>query len=168
MSVQRPVVIATFENEAVAADALSVLREARDEAQLKYVAYAVVHRDAEGQLHVKETGDPGGLSGAAAGGALGLVVGLLAGPVGLAAVAGAVFGGLAMKFIDSGVKNAEIRAAGESLKSGMAALVVLPEEGSEDLIAEKLRLNGGTVTGAALEEETPTDAATPPAGGLVT
>ena len=105
------------------------------------------------------------MAGAVSGGALGLAVGLLAGPVGWTALAGAVFGSLAMKWFDSGVKNAEIRAAGESLKSGMAALVVLPEEGSEEIIAEKLRLNGGTVTGAALEEEAATDASTPPVEG---
>jgi hypothetical protein len=45
------------------------------------------------------------------------------------------------------------RAVGESLKPGMAALVVLAEEGSEDLIAEKLALCGGTVAHAALAEE---------------
>jgi hypothetical protein len=45
----------------------------------------------------------------------------------------------------------------------MAALVVLAQEGSEDLIAEKLRLNGGNVTGAALGEEAVTDTTTPPA-----
>ena len=162
MTTQQLVVIATFEDEATAADALHVMQEAHREEQLKFKAYAVVRRDAENKLHVKETGDPGGVAGALSGGALGLAVGLLAGPVGWTALAGAVFGGLAMKWFDSGVKNAEIRAAGESLKSGMAALVVLPEEGSEDLIAEKLRLNGGAVTGAALEEETPTEPTTPP------
>jgi uncharacterized membrane protein len=153
MTTQQPVVIATFEDEATAQDALRVVKEAHHEEQLKFIAYAIVRRDEEGKLHVKESGDPGGAAGVVSGGALGLAVGLLAGPVGLAAMAGAVMGGLAMKWFDSGVKNAEIRAAGESLKSGLAALVVLPEEGSEDLIAEKLRLNGGTVTGAALSEE---------------
>jgi uncharacterized membrane protein len=153
MTVQQPVVIATFEDEATALDALRVVKEAHGEEKLKFQAYASVRRDEEGKLHVKETGDPGGVAGAVSGGALGLAVGLLAGPIGLTAVAGAMFGSLAMKWFDSGVKNAEIRAAGESLKSGMAALVVLAEEGSEDLIAEKLRLNGGTVTGAALSEE---------------
>jgi uncharacterized membrane protein len=54
---------------------------------------------------------------------------------------------------DTGVKNDAIRAAGESLKPGMAALVVLAEEGSEDLVAEKLRLNGGNVISVALTEE---------------
>ncbi len=157
----QPVVIATFEDEASAADALQVLTEARQEGQLKYVAYAVVRRDADGKLHVKETGDPGGVAGAVSGGALGLVVGLLAGPVGLAAVAGAVMGGLAMKWFDSGVKNAQIREAGEQLKPGMAALAILAEDGSEDLINEKLCLNGGTTTGAvlAVEETPPGDAA---------
>jgi uncharacterized membrane protein len=162
MPAQQPVVVAAFEDEATAADALRVMKEAHHEQQLKFSAYAIVRRDEDGQLHVKETGDPGGVAGAVSGGALGLAVGLLAGPVGLTAIAGAVMGSLAMKWFDSGVKNAEIRAAGASLKSGMAALVVLPGEGSEDLIAEKLRLNGGTVTGAALEEETPTEPTTPP------
>jgi uncharacterized membrane protein len=173
MSTQQLVVIATFEDEATAADALHVLQEAHQEKQLKYIAYAMVRRDAENKLHVKETGDPGGVSGAVSGGALGLAVGLLAGPVGLAAIAGAVFGGLAMKWIDSGVKNEKIREAGERLKAGMAALVVLAEEGSENLIAEKLALNSGTVVSATLAEEdtaaTPEETAantsTPPAEG---
>ncbi len=153
MSTQPLVVIATFEDEATATDALTVLREAQKEEQLKYVAYAVVRRDADNKLHVKETGDPGGVSGAVSGGALGLVVGLLAGPVGLAAIAGAVFGGLAMKWMDSGVKNEKIREAGERLKPGMAALAMLGEEGSEELIAEKLALHGGSVISATLPEE---------------
>jgi uncharacterized membrane protein len=153
MTAQQRVVVAAFEDEATALDALRIVKEAHQEQQLKFIAYAIVRRDEEGKLHVKETGDPGGAAGAVSGGALGLAVGLLAGPVGLTAIAGAVMGGLAMKWFDSGVKNAEIRAAGESLKSGMAALVVLPEEGSEDFIVEKLRLNGGSVTGVALAEE---------------
>jgi uncharacterized membrane protein len=163
MSTQQLVVIATFEDEATALDALNVLQEAQREGQLKYNAYAVTRRDADNKLHVKETGDPGGVSGAVSGGALGLAVGLLAGPVGLAAITGAVFGGLAMKWIDSGVKNAQIREAGERLKSGMAALLVLAEEGSEDVITEKLTLNGGTVVSATLPEEG-TSAEKPAAG----
>jgi len=158
MTAQQLVVIATFEDERIARDAWQVLAEAHHEERLKFKAYALVRRDDAGKLHVKETGDPGGTAGAMSGGALGLALGLLAGPIGLAALTGAVVGGLALKFRDTGVKNDEIRAAGDSLKSGMAALVVLPEEGSEDLIAEKLRLNGGIVTGAALTEE---DAASP-------
>lgn len=162
MPARQSVVVAAFEDEATAQDALRVVQETHHEQQLKFMAYAVVRRAADGKLHVKETGDPGGVAGAVSGGALGLAVGLLAGPVGLTAIAGAVMGSLAMKWFDSGVKNAEIRAAGQSLKPGMAALVILPEEGSETLIADKLRLNGGLVTGAALEEE-PDEPEAPPA-----
>jgi uncharacterized membrane protein len=168
MAARQPIVIATFEDEATARDALQVLMEAHHEAELKFNAYALVRRDKEGKLHVKETGDPGGVAGAVSGGALGIALGLLAGPIGLAALTGAVIGGVALKLRATGVKNAEIRAAGESLKAGMAAIVVLSEEGSEDLIAEKRRLNGGTATGAALEEETPTGPTTPPAEGAAT
>ena len=163
MTTQQLVVIAAFEDEATAADALQVMQEAHREEQLVFKAYAMVRRDAENKLHVKETGDPGGVAGAVSGGALGVALGLLAGPIGLAVLTGAVAGGVAMKLRDTGVKNDAIRAAGESLKPGMAALVVLAEEGSEDLIAEKLRLNGGNVTGVALEEEAVTDTPPPPA-----
>ena len=153
MTIQQLIVIATFEDEVTTLDALHVMQEAQQEEQLTFKAYALVRRDEEKKLHIKETGDPGGVAGALSGGALGLAVGLLAGPIGLAALTGAVVGGVAMKFRDSGVKNDEIRAAGDSLKPGMAALVVLAEEGSEDLIAEKLALNGGAVVRAALTEE---------------
>jgi uncharacterized membrane protein len=153
MAAQQLIVIAAFEDEAAAADALLVVQEAHREEQLEFKAYAVVRRDAENKLHVKESGDPGGIAGVVSGGALGVALGLLAGPIGLAALTGAVAGGAAMKLRDTGVKNDAIRAAGESLKPGMAALVVLAEEGSEDLIAEKLRLNGGNVISVALTEE---------------
>ena len=153
------VVVAAFEDEQTARDALQVLTEAHHEESLRFKAYALVRRDGENKLHVEESGDPGGVAGAVSGGTLGVALGLLAGPIGLAALTGAVVGGLALKLRDSGVKNDEIRAAGEGLKSGMAALVVLAEEGSEDVIAEKLTLNGGQVVRAALPEETPPDAA---------
>ena len=170
MTSHQLVVIATFEDEATAADALHVIQEAHREEQLEFKAYAEVRRDAENRLHVKETGDPGGTAGAVSGGALGAALGLLAGSIGLAALTGAAASGVEMKLRDAGVKNDGIRAAGDSLKSGMAALVVLAEEGSEDFIAEKLRLNGGNVTGAALAaedavmpEEATTDTTTPTA-----
>ena len=153
MTTQQLVVIATFEDERIARDAVQVLTEAHHAERLTFKAYALVRRDEEKKLHVEETGDPGGTAGAVSGGALGLVLGLLAGPIGLAALTGAVVGGLALKLRDTGVKNEEIRAVGDSLKPGMAALVVLAEEGSEDLIAEKLTLNGGAVVRAALAEE---------------
>ncbi|HSD83370.1 MAG TPA: DUF1269 domain-containing protein [Anaerolineae bacterium] len=153
MTAQQLIVIATFEDERTARDALQVLTETHHAERLTFKAYALVRRDKEKKLHVEETGDPGGVLGAVSGGALGVALGILAGPIGLAALTGAVVGGLALRLRDSGVKNDEIRAAGEGLKPDMAALVVLAEEGSEDLIAEKLTLNGGTVVRAALAEE---------------
>ncbi len=172
MTAQQLIVIATFEDERVARDAIQVLTEAHREERLRFKAYALVRRDEEKKLHVKETGDPGGAAGAVSGGVLGLALGLLAGPIGLAALTGAVVGGLAMKIRDTGVKSDEIRVAGESLKPGMAALVVLAEEGSEDLIAEKLALNGGTVARTTLAEEdtlpdkTTTETTTSPTEGV--
>jgi uncharacterized membrane protein len=153
MTAQQLIVIATFEDERIARDALQVLTEAHHEERLRFKAYALVRRDEEKKLHVEETGDPGGVAGAVSGGALGVALGLLAGPIGLAALTGAVVGGVALKLRDTGVKNDEIRAVGESLKPGLAALVVLAEEGSEDLIAEKLALNGGAVVKTEVAEE---------------
>jgi len=99
MAQEHLVVIATFEDERIARDALQVLAEAHHEKQLKFSAYAIVRRDEEGKLHVKETGDPGGVAGAVSGGALGVALGLLAGPIGLAALTGAVIGGVALDLL---------------------------------------------------------------------
>ena len=59
---------------------------------------ALVVKDAEGEVHVQETGDHLGHKGVKAGGGAGLVIGLFAPPLLAATAVGAAVGGLAGKF----------------------------------------------------------------------
>jgi len=121
------VVVAAFKDENTASEALKALKQARNEGLIRIVNAAVLRKDADGKLHIKETADMGGGKGAAIGGVLGGVVGLLAGPVGWAAVGGAVIGGLAAKLHDGGFKDERLKKLGASLGPGNSAIVAVVE-----------------------------------------
>jgi uncharacterized membrane protein len=121
------VVVAAFKDENSASEALKALKQARNEGLIKIVDAAVLHKDEKGKLHIKETADMGGGKGAVIGGVLGGVVGILAGPVGWAAVGGAVIGGLAAKLHDGGFKDERLKKLGEGLGPGNSAIVAVVE-----------------------------------------
>src|SRR5512136_2164358 len=121
------VVIAAFKDENKASEALKALKQARNQGLIKIVDAAVLRKDAQGKLHIKETADMGGGKGAVIGGVAGAVVGVLAGPVGWAAVGGAVIGGLAAKLHDGGFKDDRLKKLGEGLGPGNSAIVAVVE-----------------------------------------
>ena len=121
------VVVAAFKDENTASEALKALKEAKRAGLIKIVDAAVLRKDPDGKLHIKETADMGGGKGAVIGGVLGAVVGVLAGPVGWAAVGGAVIGGLAAKLHDGGFKDERLKKLGEGLGPGNSAIVAVVE-----------------------------------------
>jgi uncharacterized membrane protein len=121
------VVIAAFEEEHTADEALRELKKAKWAGLIGIQNAAVLRRDKKSKLHIKETGDWGGGKGAAAGAVLGGVVGLLAGPVGWLGLTGAVIGGLAAKLRDSGFSDERLKQLGEALQPGTSAIVAVIE-----------------------------------------
>jgi uncharacterized membrane protein len=144
------VVVAAFKDQKTADQALKALKQAQGKGAIKIVDAAVLHKDAKGKLHVKETGDMGGGKGAVVGGVAGGVIGLLAGPVGWAALGGAAIGGLVAKLRDSGFKDERLRKLGEGLGPGNSAIVAVVEhtwvaqvekqlaEASADVVTEQI------------------------------
>jgi uncharacterized membrane protein len=121
-------IVAAFQDEHSANEALKMLKQAKREKLIGIVDAAVLRKDANGKLHIKETADMGGGKGAALGGVAGAAIGLIAGPVLLVpAAVGAVIGGLAAKLSDSGFKNDRLRAIGEDMKPGSSAIVAVVE-----------------------------------------
>jgi uncharacterized membrane protein len=121
-------IVAAFQDEQSANQALKMLKEAKRERLIGIVDAAVLRKDANGKLHIKETADMGGGKGAAIGGVTGAAIGLIAGPVLVVpAAVGALIGGLAAKLSDSGFKNERLRTIGESLKPGSSAIVAVVE-----------------------------------------
>jgi uncharacterized membrane protein len=152
----QPVIVATFKSADAAAAAAQALKEAQKKKDIAYKAYAVVSRDEQKKLNVKETGDVGGIAGLVSGGLLGVVIAIIAGPVGWVAVAvsgatGGAIGGVAAKLIDSGVKSDEIKAVGEKLAPGSSAVIVLADEAAP--VEAKLKAAGGEVATATIAPE---------------
>jgi uncharacterized membrane protein len=121
-------VVAAFDDESAAGEALKALKQAKKERLIGIEAAAVLRKDDKGKLHIKETTDMGGGKGAAIGGALGAGIGAIAGAA-LAAplVVGALIGGLAAKASDSGFENDRLKQLGDSLTPGSSAIVALVE-----------------------------------------
>jgi uncharacterized membrane protein len=122
------VIVAAFQDEKAAKDALKALKQARREGLIKIENAAVLRKDKKGKLHIKETHDMGGGKGAALGGVGGAAIGLIAGTA-LAApvVVGALVGGLVAKLRDSGFSNKRLEAMGEGLKPETSAIVAVVE-----------------------------------------
>jgi uncharacterized membrane protein len=104
-----------------------VQRKQRD--GLKIVNAAVLVKDADGEVSLKETGDLGAGQGRLFGAITGGLIGLLAGPAGvvIGALAGAGAGGFAAKRIDMGLSDEFLKGFQERLQPGGSALVVLVE-----------------------------------------
>jgi uncharacterized membrane protein len=84
----------------------AVLKLAEDKA-ITVEGVVLVQKDADGEVHVEETGDHLGRKGAGLGGGVGLVVGLFAPPLLAATAVGAAAGGVLGKFakhrLESGI-----------------------------------------------------------------
>src|SRR5215469_9181643 len=121
------VIVAAFNDEHGAENALRELKEAKKEKLIAIQDAAILRRDAGGKLHIKETADIRGGRGAIIGGVVGAVAGLLAGPLVLATAAGALIGGLAAKLRDSGFPDERLKMLGKALTPGTSAIIAVIE-----------------------------------------
>jgi uncharacterized membrane protein len=120
-------IIAAFDSEQAADKALQELKALQKEKAIKIKDAAVLRRDADSKLHVKETAELTGKKGAVVGGVTGALLGVIAGPVGWAALGGAAIGGLVGKLRDSGFDNKRLEEWGANLTPGSSAIVAVIE-----------------------------------------
>jgi uncharacterized membrane protein len=117
--------IAGYTDEKGADGALDALKQAKHAGAFAYDDAAVIRRDADGKVHITETGDMSTGKGAGIGALIGGVFGLLGGPAGVAigAGAGAAIGGIAAHS-DAGFNNETLERIGGALPAGTSALGV--------------------------------------------
>jgi uncharacterized membrane protein len=130
--------VAAYVDERGADQALADLKQAQREGAFYYDDAAVVRRDAEGKVHINETGDMSTGKGAGIGALIGGVLGLLGGPAGvvLAAGAGAAIGGIAAHG-DAGFDNATLKEIGGALPAGTSALAVTTSQDFVEMVREE-------------------------------
>jgi uncharacterized membrane protein len=157
MSAEMPgyeMVVIAFKDEYKADEVLSTLKQLDVEATVDLKSAAVVKRDAEGKIKIKETRDfdakQGAIGGAVAGGLLGLLTGrFLTG-----ALVGAAGGAAAGHGIDMGLNDEYLQSVGESLGIGSSAIVALVSfERVERAMAELDKFEGGTILRHTLSDE---------------
>ena len=143
--------IAAFQDEGGASAALSMLKEAKKEKLVAIKDAAILRKDAEGKLHVSETGDMTGTRGGVIGAVVGAGLGILSGGVTLALTGiGAIAGGLAGKLRDSGFDDSRLRKLGEGLKPGSSAIIAVIEHTWVADLQEDLRKAGAEVVTEAI------------------
>ncbi len=94
----------------------------------------LVTKDADGEVHVEETGDHLGRKGLVAGGGVGLVVGLFAPPLLAATAVGAAVGGLAGKFARKRVAAGIGEKMDDALPPGSAGIIAIYEQADAELV----------------------------------
>lgn len=144
-------IVITFEDTHQAGEAFEALKRARSEGFLKIDDAAVIVKDEEGKVHVKNTTDTGTKWGAVGGGAVGLLLASVFFPLAGLAI-GAIAGGLIGKSLDMGIDKKFVKDVTESLTPGSSALFVMGKSENPDAVAAYLRNFKGTVYQTTLSE----------------
>jgi uncharacterized membrane protein len=117
------ILVVVFENETKACEGSQALRDMEIEGSIHLYAKAVIARDTDGKIQVKQSSDLG--PAATVGGlVIGSLIGLLGGPVGVAIGAGiGTYGGFLYDMAHLGIGQDYLVGVGKSLKPGKAAVV---------------------------------------------
>jgi uncharacterized membrane protein len=113
---------------------------------------AVVVRDQDGKIHVKNEMDRGVKVGAVGGGLVGLIIGGLLFPVG-GLVLGALAGGAIGKMLHTGIDKKFVEDVSESIPPGGSALFFIVRAAVPDMAIAALRPYKGTVLHTTLPTE---------------
>ena len=141
----------TFAGEADALAALGSIRSLEREGQIGLEDTAVVSKDAEGKVHVKNEVSSGTETGAVVGAVLGGLLWAVF-PVG-ALVGGAVIGGLIGRAAAPGIDGGFVKEVEAALTPGGSALFLLVKAGDPGLLIAAMRQYQGTVLQTSLDEE---------------
>jgi uncharacterized membrane protein len=147
-------IIAAFDHETGAEDALKSLKGSQDEELIGIQAAVALHKDETGQIHFKDVGlTPA--KGAVGGVVLGAVVGVLTGGAGIALGAlGALVGGLVgRKKRESRFPAERVNQLAAALSPGSSAALIVMEPGWAVVVEERLGLLGAEVLAADIPEE---------------
>ena len=141
----------TFAAEDDARAALGSIRALEKEGRIGVEDTAVVTKDADGKVQVKNELSSGTETGAVVGAVLGSLLWVVF-PVG-AIVGGAIIGGLVGRAAAPGISGDFVKGVEEGLAPGGSALFLLVKSGDPGLLIAAMRQYQGTVVQTSLDEE---------------
>ena len=122
------VIVAAFDGMDSAKEAFDDLKQLEKEKSIKIENAAILRKDHDSKLHIRDVKDMTGTRGVVLGGVTGAIVGVIAGPVGWVALGGAAIGGLVAKLKDGGFDNSRLEQWGDKLQPGTSALVAVVDD----------------------------------------
>jgi uncharacterized membrane protein len=137
-------VVVTFDNPEEAGKVREALRSAQRADYLSLDDSAVIVKDEEGKIHVKNELDRGVKIGAIGGGLLGLLIGGIFFPL-AGLLVGVLGGGLVGKLADTGVDQKFVKEVSEDLQPGTSALFFIVRAANPDVALAALKPYKGTV-----------------------
>ena len=147
-------VVAAFQDEKAADQALKDLKKVQKKKMIAIKNAAVLRKDENGKLHIKETADMGGGKGAALGGVVGAAIGLIAGPALVVPVAvGALVGGLTAKLKDSGFSDKRLESLGDGLVPGSSAIIAVVEKKGVERVERELTEQGADLLTSKIQAD---------------
>jgi uncharacterized membrane protein len=145
-------IVVAFDNPDEAGKLLETLHTVERSDNLSLDDAAVVERDEEGKVHVKNETESGVKVGAVGGGLLGLLIASVFFPI-AGVVIGAVAGALIGKSLDTGIDKKFVKEVSDKLQPGTSALFVLVREGDPTIAMAALKPYKGTVLQTSLSPE---------------
>lgn len=144
-------IVITFDEEDDAAEALASMRNLERQGVLTLTDSAVVAKDPDGKVHVKNEWSSGAETGAVVGGAIGLLTSFIFPVVG--AAVGAAAGGWVGSMIEPGVDPKFVKDVSESLQPGKSALFVMVRSADHAALRAALEPFRGQVYQTTLPED---------------
>jgi uncharacterized membrane protein len=121
------IIVLTYENMDEAETVRESIRRGQHEGLMNLDDSAVLVKDEEGKVHVKNETDRGVKVGAVGGGLIGLLIGVFLFPI-AGLVLGAMGGALIGKFMNMGIDKKFIEEVSDALQPGSSALFIIIRE----------------------------------------
>jgi uncharacterized membrane protein len=145
-------VVITFDNMEEAGEVREAIRRQEKGGQISLDDSAVVVKDTEGKVHVKNQMDRGVKIGAVSGGALGLLIGSIFFP--LAGIAMGVAGGAAVGALaDLGIQKKFVQEVSDALAPGASAIFLIVRQANAAAATAALKPYKGEIYHTSLSEE---------------
>ena len=152
----KDVLIAAYLFEDLAKKDFDAVMKLAEDKTITVEGVVLVQKDAEGEVHVTETGDHLGRKGLELGGGVGLVVGLLAPPLLATTAVGAAVGGVAGKFarhrLESGIGEKMDAALPPGSGGVMAVYDTAGASAVKNALANAVRTAVAHIAGASAKE----------------